>query len=105
MLTEGHQSYCCCLVAKLCLTKSYLTFAIPSTVAHQAPLSMSRQEYWIGLPFYSPRDLLDPGIKPASPACQVDSLPLSHQEAHQLSYTVNIYICLIHNHIQSKHSM
>ena len=25
------------------------------------------QEYWIGLPFPSPGDLPDPGIKPASP--------------------------------------
>ena len=24
-----------------------------------------RQEYWSGLPFPSPEDLLDPGIKPA----------------------------------------
>ena len=40
------------------------------TVAHQAPLSMgfSRQEYWSGLPFPSPGDLLDPGIEPMSPA-------------------------------------
>ena len=39
-------------------------------VAHQAPLSMgfSRQEYWSGLPFPSPGDLPNPGIKPASPA-------------------------------------
>ena len=31
-------------------------FAIPETVAHQAPLSMGfpRQEYWSGLPFPSP---------------------------------------------------
>ena len=38
------------------------------TVALQAPLSMgfSRQEYWSGLPFPSPGDLPDPGIKPAS---------------------------------------
>ena len=38
------------------------------TVAHQAPLSIEfpRQEYWSGLPFPSPGDLLDPGIKPAS---------------------------------------
>ena len=48
-------------------------FAIPWTVAHQAPLSMelSRQEYWSGLPFPHPRALPDPGIKPvclASPA-------------------------------------
>jgi len=39
------------------------------TVAHQAPLSrgFSRQEYWSGLPFPSPGDLPDPGIKPRSP--------------------------------------
>ena len=45
-------------------------FAIPWTVAHQAPLPMgfSRQEYWSGLPFPSPGDLPDPGIKPRSPA-------------------------------------
>ena len=27
-----------------------------------------RQEYWSGLPFPPPEDLLDPGIKPSSPA-------------------------------------
>ena len=37
-------------------------------VVHEAPLSMGfpRQEYWSGLPFLTPGDLLDPGIKPAS---------------------------------------
>ena len=52
-------------------------FATPWTVAHQAPLSMefSRQEYWSGLPFPSPGDLLDPGIEPGSPALQADALP------------------------------
>ena len=46
------------------------SFAIPWTVARQAPLSIRflRQEYWNGLPFPSPGDLPDPGIKPASPA-------------------------------------
>ena len=50
-------------------------------VAHQAPLSMEfpRQEYWSGLPFPSPGDLLDPGIKPWSPALQADSLPFELQ--------------------------
>ena len=44
--------------------------AILWTVAHQALLSMkfSRQEYWSGLPFSPPRDLLDPGIEPMPPA-------------------------------------
>ena len=31
-------------------------------------LGFSKQEYWNGLPFPSPGDLLDPGIKPESPA-------------------------------------
>ena len=35
----------------------------------------SRQEYWSGLPFSSPGDLPDPGIKPGSPKLQADSLP------------------------------
>ena len=41
----------------------------------QASLSMgfSRQEYWSGMPFPSPGDLLNPGIEPESPALQPDS--------------------------------
>ena len=51
-------------------------FATSWTVAPQAPSSMgfSRQEYWNGLPFPSPGDLPDPGIKPRSPALQADVL-------------------------------
>ena len=52
-------------------------FATLWTVGHQAPLSMgfSRQEYSSGLPHFLPGDLPNPGIEPASPALQVDSLP------------------------------
>ena len=48
----------------------------PWTVVHQAPPSMgfSRQEYWRGLPFPFPGNLLDPGIEPGSPAFQADAL-------------------------------
>ena len=55
---------------------SVMSNSLPPFVAHQAPLSMgfSRQEYWSGLPFRSPGDLPDPGIKPGSPALQADSL-------------------------------
>ena len=51
-------------------------FATPWTAAYQAPPSMgfSRQEYWSGLPFPSPGDLFDTGIKPRSPAFQADAL-------------------------------
>ena len=57
------------------------SFAIPWTVAHQAPLSMgfSRPEYWSGLPIPSPGDLSNPGIELMSPALQANSLPLSPQ--------------------------
>ena len=46
-------------------------------MAYQAPLSMeiSWQEYWSGLPFPSPGDLPDSGIKPGLPALQADPLP------------------------------
>ena len=52
-------------------------FGTPWTVACQAPpfMEFSRQEYWSGLPFPSPGDLPDPGIKPGSPALQADALP------------------------------
>ena len=38
-------------------------------------MGLSRQEYWSELPFSSPGDLADPGIRPRSPALQADSLP------------------------------
>ena len=40
-------------------------FTTPWTIAHQAPLSMcfSRQEYWRGLLFPPPGDLLNPGME------------------------------------------
>ena len=49
----------------------------PWTVAHQAPPSMgfSREEYWSGVPFPSPEDLLNSGIEPGSPTLHADSLP------------------------------
>ena len=51
-------------------------FAIPWTVAYQAPPSMgfSRQQCCSGLPFPSPGDLPNPGIEPGSPALQADAL-------------------------------
>ena len=53
-------------------------FATPWTIAHQAPPSMkfSRQEYWSALPFPSPGDLPDPGIKPRSSALWADAFTI-----------------------------
>ena len=69
--------------------------AIPWTVAYQASPSMgfSRQEYWSGLPFPSPGDLPDPGIKPRSPTLQVDSLPAELPGKPHVS----LYSTLIHS--------
>ena len=69
-----------------------ISFAIPWTAAHQAPLSMGfpRQKYWGGLPFPIPRDLPVPRIKAAFPLVQVDSSPIEPPEklhvAFQKSY-------------------
>ena len=62
------------------------------TVAYQAPMSMgfSRQEYWSRLPSPSPGDLPNPGTEPtspASPALQVDSLPVEPLgKSHPMTY-------------------
>ena len=37
-------------------------------------MGFSRQEYWSGLPFPSPGDLPNPGIKLGSPALEADAL-------------------------------
>ena len=60
---------CCCFVAVQSLSR-VLLFATPWTVAHQAPLSVGfpRLEYWSGLPFLTPRDLLNPCIQFGSSA-------------------------------------
>ena len=75
------------------VAKSCLTLETPWSVASQAPLSMGlyRQEYWRELPFPSPGDLPNPGIKPKTPALQADSLP-SETQRKNLS---DLYCCHI----------
>ena len=72
-------------------------FATPWSVACQAPLSLefSRQEYWSGLPFPSPRYLPNPGIKPRSPTLEADfftiwAIPLLNRSS------MKAIICLSH---------
>ena len=71
------------LVIQTCVT---LRFQAPQP-ARFVPLSMefSSQEYWSRLPFPSPGDLPNPGIKPRSPALQEVSLP--SEPAGKLSTT------------------
>ena len=87
MLTASSKNYlnvCTHTLTHICMFWQHMSvlscvrlFATPWTAAHQAPLSMGfrRQEYWSGLPFPSPGDLPNPGIKPRPPALQADSLP------------------------------
>ena len=77
----------------------------PWTVAHQTLLSTEfhRQEYWSRLPFPTPRDLPNPGIKPVSLVSPVLAIRFfttsntweaqSDDKPHQ---TLNsIYVCLV----------
>ena len=85
---------CSCTVASV-VSSSFVT---PWTVAHQAPLSMglSRQDYWSGLPFPSPGDLPDPGIKPP---LQMDYLLLSHLGSLQgSSPLVFVFFFFLYHH-------
>ena len=80
----------------MCVSSSVVSNSvIPSTVACQAPLSteVSRQEYWSGLPFTSPEDLPNPGIKLWSPSLQADSVPseLSGKPPGQMDEVRYIY--------------
>ena len=54
------------------VAKSCPTLVTPWTVACQALLFMgfARQEYWNRLPFPSPGDLPNPGIKPGLAHCR-----------------------------------
>ena len=58
------------------ITQSCLTLCGPMDCSLPgSSVIFPRQEHWSGLPFPSPEDLPDPGIKPSSPTFQADSLP------------------------------
>ena len=78
---------CVCVRTRACtLSLSVASNSLQSRELspHQGPQSMElpRQRYWNGLPFPTPEDLPDSGIKPASPELQADSLLLSHLRRH-----------------------
>ena len=75
MITENYK---CTPVIMNVLAVSCVRLSVtPWTITHKAPLSMefSMQQYWSGLPFPSPGNLPNQGIKPGSPALKADSLP------------------------------
>jgi len=58
-------------------------------------MGFSRQEYWSGLPFPSPGDLPNPGIKARSPALEANFLPLSHQKRGLFIFITGLKFFLI----------
>ena len=98
---ECIDTYCWYLVAKSCL--SLLQPHGPcGHVGNHALLSMgfSRQEYWSGLPFPSPRDLPDSGIKLMSPA--LVGRFFTTEPMGKCTYIIYIYIQLNHFAVQQK---
>ena len=98
-----YKRFCACFVAQKCLI-----LYDPMTAAHQAllPIEFSRQKYWNGLPIPPPEDLPDSGVEPttsATPALQVDSLPLSHWGSPQWASVVRkipiFHSKILHNKI------
>ena len=88
-------------------------FAIPWTVAHQAPLSteFSRQEYWSGLPCPPPGDLLDQGSHLGLLDCRQVLYHLSHQGSPLLFHLASVSVLpfspsflLFCSHALSSHS-
>ena len=76
-VTHKFSPYCLWYSHSVCVLICVLLFAIPWTVARQAPLfvGLPRQEYRIGLLCLLPGDLLNSGTEPRSPTLQADSLP------------------------------
>ena len=78
MLVEYHLCVHCIRLFLQCMcvcayAQTFLILCDPWTVACQSPLAMkfSRQEYWSLLPFPTPGNLSNAGIKPASPVLSV----------------------------------
>ena len=97
-IQENYHSFCTRKGKVKSLSYVWL-FVTPWTVAYQAPPSMgfTRQECWSGLPFPSPGDLPNPGIKSWSPVLQADALPSeppgkpSQQEWHANSWRIFLF--------------
>ena len=68
-------AYCCHSVAKSCLTCDPVECNLPGSSAHE----IFQARILSGLPFPSPVDLPNPGIKPISSAWQMAPLLLCHQ--------------------------
>ena len=88
----GHPCCCCsssCVRAQSCLAWLFCN-PVDCSPPGFPPLLMGhpRQDYWSGLLCPPPGDIPDPGIKPATPALQADSLLLRQQGGPTLVQSV-----------------
>jgi len=81
-LFNHHKNCYYALIGGGIVTKLSPTLATPWTARLLCQIGFPRQEYWKGLPFFSPRNLLNPGIRPEFPALQADSLPTAPSGMH-----------------------
>ena len=69
-------------------------------------MEFSRQEYWSGLPFPSPGDLPDSGIKPGYPALHTDALPSELLGKSSTQFTKIYELSVLTRHsVQFNHSV
>ena len=88
------------LLARILEVKSEVTQSCPTpcdpmdcSLSGSSIHGIFQQECWSGLPFPSPGDLPDPGIKPGSPTLQADALP-SEPPGKPLS-VISLHICFL----------
>ena len=98
--SDDSPRFCCLLLFS---PKILSDLCEPHGLYPQAPLSLgfSRQEYWSGLPFPSPRDLPDPEIKPVSLASAGRFFTPSHLGS-QLSYTYFPYLQVVNQNSKTR---
>ena len=74
-------SYCCCLVAALCVLRSHGSQSSPPGIFVHG-ISQAGILEWVAISFSRGSSQSSPGIEPMSPASAGDSLSLSHQGSH-----------------------
>ena len=97
---------CVCVLSRVRFFATLWTTALPASLS----VEFSRQEYWSGLPFPTPRDLSDPGIEsvfPVSSALAGGSLPLAPpgKPIHIHTYIhIHAYTHGVHTHTHWTHT-
>ena len=90
---------CVCVCARVCVLSHVQFFVTPKTVALQVSLlvKFSRQEYWSGLLFPTPEDLLDPGPRDQAHVSFIPCIGrqiLYHCTTWEAKCGIHMYVCM-----------